>query len=284
MTTTHPIKIRSSVFFALLVAGCGGQTNTTTPTPAPASPTDFGGALAHAICANVGPCCARSNRPFTEKNCEDVLGKVYIGRSDTFAKHYDRGAAQTCLNGVATSASECDFSSSAPAANACKSIAGSSAERVKLGEPCNGTCVEDGTGTSCFSEARVSVSGDGGLTSSGSAPASGSCFMNDGLYCDGNSNSCATQRATGSACQSSEECKDGFCGPNGACSPKAKEGAECTSYDTCAAGLFCDGSRCTKLSNEGESCASSEQCATGSCRQGTCTSSTDDFLTAACVP
>jgi hypothetical protein len=282
MTTTLVIWKRSAVSIVLLVAGCGGQTNTTTPTAAPASPTDFPEALAHAICKNVGPCCAQSKRPFTEKNCEDVLGKAYEGKLDTFTKNYDRTAAQNCLNAIGTSASECNFSSSSAAATACNSVAGSSAGRAKLGEPCDTTCVDTGGSTSCFSGAYISVSSDGGVTRSPSV--SGSCFMNDGLFCDGNSNSCATQHSIGSACLSNEECKDGFCGENGTCSPKSKEGGQCTSDDACADGLFCDGSSCARLRGPGESCTDFTQCADGTCNQGTCTDSSAGLLSVFCVP
>lgn len=90
-----------------------------------------------------------------------------------------------------------------------------------------------------------------------------------GLYCDGESNVCATQLAQDADCVGNE----GECGPTNicrsdhTCQPPGETGAECGAASDCVDGLYCGFSelQCVPLEPNGNECVWDPMCASGHC-------------------
>jgi hypothetical protein len=146
------------------------------------------------------------------------------------------------------------------------------------GEPCNGTCHTYPDGSSeCGSTGSA---GTGGGT--GGPVASGTCRVEEGLYCDSATSKCVALLVAGAPCSVSDVCAAGaYCKcaggtgcfeGGGVCSPREPAGASCTSNETCAEGAGCDfdAQLCVTLKSDGEACTEDGQCASRRCSSGAC--------------
>lgn len=81
----------------------------------------------------------------------------------------------------------------------------------------------------------------------------------------------------GASCETTGECSEGWCGPEGTCKPFQKEGEACSvEVVSCTPGVRCalqrDGSHlCETFRSEGASCGSNLQCSSIRCEDDTCT-------------
>jgi hypothetical protein len=271
-------------------AGCGGSTSSGSGSGSVAR-SDLPDALARTICANVGPCCQSAGKPFDQGKCQTVLSQIYkSAQPQADAGAYNAQASGPCLDAVGAAVQKCNFGKGAtPASAACEGVFGSSRSgtKGKAGDPCDTTCTETGSSSSCSSFGSGSRSGVDAATSA-TPVARVTCYTNDGVYCDSGRSVCRAQVAIGAACSSDEACVASWC-QRGKCAAFLGEGGGCNgSSRACLAALYCDyaANTCSKKKADGAACQISSECQSESCRTQKCASSssvTDSFLALACT-
>jgi hypothetical protein len=134
------------------------------------------------------------------------------------------------LGGACTSTSECtqpasgrvtcSFDLATQTSGICTLYPGT--PRVALGQFCGATCVTDGTDTLCMSQNSLP------------GPDAGSCYTDDGLYCDPETLTCAATPQVGEECFTTVFCAAGArCGSSAVCEALKADGQPCAGSDEC---------------------------------------------------
>ena len=283
---------------AAVLAACSGKTDA-----APVAEADFATQLAHAVCDNIGPCCAKAQLTYDKSACASSAIAALQGDFDRRKKEgatYDATAAGQCVAQYQGIASSCSNDSTTDTLAACRRVyAGSKA----LGEACTTTseCRLPAEGSVACWQA---VSSNGTLASQGTCvgfrPAQkgdacmglgalppgvttvGDCNFNDksAFYCD-SASICQPRVAIGQACPTNSfgACVEGGQCVDGVCASAPKLGESCT-FGKCAGESFCDFSstKCTAKRKAGEACDQSAACVSGNCSGKKCV---DGWLTSA---
>lgn len=291
--------LRRAAFFTLvalgslsLAGGCSGSTTDgggSTPVPADQFVTRF----IDAVCNNIGSCCQQSGFAYDAAGCK-ALGQAEFKQpvSESPSVVYDPNAAGDCIAAVQKAATSCgafDFDSSAceailkgtlqagavcASSEECADPAGGNAycdvpldatsgkcvveTRGKSGESCGSTCTDHGDGSSdCM----------GSTQWTGQA----SCYVNDGLYCNG---TCQPVIPVGQPCEVDGCAMGAYC-QAGTCTAFPSAGEPCADGYLCGDASYCDpGGTCQSEKAKGQSCASDEECSTHRCDAGLCSTDT----------
>ena len=291
------VAVRGSLGGALLAAAlasaCSGSTD---PGPASSGPVPkdrFASEAAAAICDNIGPCCSREGYAHDAAACRNQYAAFIAQVLLTGNVSYDAAAAGECLAVLRQVAQSCG---EMPDDNAClRVVAGTLgpgeactrssecaapeggrascrddrcevAVRAKLGEACSGTCAREGSGVSC------SFSGP-------SAETSGTCYVDDGLYCAETSFKCERVARLNEPCDGWRGCEGGAWCNGGVCVAQSAAGGPCASSEDCQAGLDCDWERqqCAAPQPDGSACVDGSSCASERCKDGKCAPSGGEF-------
>jgi hypothetical protein len=259
---------------------------------------DLARLLADALCNNIGPCCAEAGFPFDSAQCHATAEtglRSEIDRSRTANVTYNASAARTCLDAYTATIKACH--DEREIGSACKNVftgtlqpgqtctseaecapgascrptgdggasqcAGSTLVRGKLGDGCNATCTDDGSGGGSCSASGSSTGGPVGQAT---------CYTNDGLYCD-DTHICATMPAQNQPCTTNTICAgEAYC-DNGLCAAKHTSGSCGQLNDGCASTAYCDTAtqQCQLRKSTGAVCTISNECpTTDTCNNATC--------------
>lgn len=261
--------------------GCGGTTESAGGHPA-VSQSELPQAIAQTICQNIGPCCQAAGLPLDPSKCTTVLTQTYKSvLPEADGGTYDSTASGPCLDSIRATVAQCQFNGTGPASEACSPLFDRQGSHRNAGDPCDETCTRNGSSVGCSGFAS---SGTGGAPA-----ASGTCYTNDGLYCDHQTSVCKSQSAVGATCTYDEECAHGYC--QGTCQALLSEGTSCDALsfnNRCVEGLHCDSTTnmCAQPGPEGAACRYSTDCATRHCdnvSQKCAAEQNTQYLTLACA-
>lgn len=238
--------------------------------PAPLARADLAPGFAQLQCTELADCCAQQSLTLDDASCETqvtgILQMIYAMYAKTTT--YDSVAAAECLQAWPTVTSCGQRKPGVEPPEVCQRVF---VGHAKPGGPCNvvddcqkpaggsvtcrfasmaedeapsGTCVVQ-QHAKLGEDCQTSCSGFGcAVDPEPTSPgyASGLCFQEDGLYCDGTHH----------------------------CVSVVPTGAACTYSDVCAGGGYCADGQCHALLAEGEACRNNETCRTGACVDGVC--------------
>jgi hypothetical protein len=322
------------------LGACGGSDGSTASTDPTVSDRDFASQYADIVCGGQKDCCTRGGQGFEEAACHSqVLADIQKvqARAAKVSASYDPQRGSACLDllrhsydvckkatnqtreevcsalfhgtaseGTACSGDECGYDAGG-ALLRCARMAPSSAvpftcqpvslvvasigPRGALGEACRDTCSLD------------LVNGEENCHSAlnNASPDAISCYTNDNLYCDGQH--CAARLGGSSACQTSDDCGEGFlcsadhcglspsgCSMKGVCLATPAAGSPCQDDSSCGNDAYCDdpGKACVSRKAIGQPCSESpsscqgalclprrSQCVSGLCELGVCADPAD---------
>ena len=271
---------------------------------APVPGSMLGSALASAYCPPIATCCTSMGIASDVATCTTTLGALVDAEIklnlDNPKIAYDAAAARRCVEAYRAASSACTdralshqvnqacqkvFMGTVPPGGGCASSAecvppaagyvscdtavcvvqtdsfGTSSVHAKVGEPCSGTCSGDENSSSCSG------------TASTGAPAAGSCWVEDGLFC-GTDNTCQAAPKIGQPCGNYNYCEAaGFC-QGAVCAADTATG-ECTYGEGCLPTSYCDTTtaspfHCAPRKANGEACNDDSECVGGQCEQDHC--------------
>ncbi len=281
---------------AVAISACAGSSEDTA-SGSPSSRDELAGAMAKALCANIGGCCSAKQYAYDEAKCTSLMTTFYgsllpdVGSTAT----YDPQKGGDCVAEMSAAAKTCGTSSpgadsacatmfvgSTPPGGTCGTmwdcapVAGGVNEcwfegkdgetgtcvftpRGKAGDPCGSTCTDRPGDEEC---------GLVGKPDTTQSTQKAACYTNDGLYCSlalGSSTySCAPIAKLGGACTTSDGCEgEAFCNA-GKCEKPLPLGSPCSFGARCEGG-YCDSKTktCQPSKALGEPCDLSEQCGEG---------------------
>jgi hypothetical protein len=238
---------------ALLLGACGTQPNSVRE-------DEFAGALAEAICTNIGPCCEKSQIGHVGPSCADQVRRIWspdLQRARKAHLVYDARAAARCVAESREQVVACQTFKEfvdEPTPSCADVYRGG---KVALGDECASPwdCAESSAGrVSCHYSLRE-----------------------ERLFCAiretvgiGEKPEARSETHTYSECESSLiQDSDGYC------RERPKLGEPCTGFnDPCEFGAVCDGlntEKCVVPLPTGSACDDSLQCEGFWCNEGRCT-------------
>ena len=266
----------------------------------PVAATALGSTLANAYCPSIAACCASAGIAQDVSTCTTTLRTQLEAEINLELGNpkiaYDPAAAGRCVEAYRAAASACTdrvlsdqidqlckvFSGTVPPGSACAASKectspatgyvscdtavcvvhpdsfSSDSVHAKAGEPCSSTCSGNSNGSGCSGTASSTVSG--------------SCWLDDGLYCAAD-NTCQASPKIGQPCADNNYCEAaGHC-QSGTCVADTATG-ECTTTDGCLTTSYCDTSssppHCTPRKANLAACNNDEECLGGQCEQDHC--------------
>ncbi|HEY0469707.1 MAG TPA: hypothetical protein VGC79_36205 [Polyangiaceae bacterium] len=249
---------------------------------------DLSGRLVHAVCDNIGACCASAAIHFDLATCQlNAPGSIdfFLKDGQSPSVEYDSAAGARCLAAYQSLLETC----SPITAEAQQACAGLFSGTLRVGQPCSsaGECAKPSPGEGVYCAGRDSGPtvctvfptahaqlGDhcAGTCDSeegciGSAPSNTICFREDGLECDPLAFKCRRPAAIGTECGGSDgQCAiDAFCNENSICEAPRTSGACQSSQVKCSVASYCKAGQCSPKELAGTPCRYSEECAGGYC-------------------
>lgn len=281
--------------------GSGGGSGSSSGFGQPVPIDDLAEEYARALCDSFGPCCAQVGLSYDAAACRElwemfVQGAIVEPVQNGTAT-YDSAAAGQCLASVAEAAGQCNLDAAGPECEdivqgtvpeggscttdlECQPPPAGDADcddgtcvpdpRGTVGDTCKWTCEESGSATSCWGSGTVEIGA--------------SCYRNDGLYCDADSNTCQPLLQSGEqGCgYDSDSCVTGAYCSEDTCNPVKGAGSDCSFSYECEATLYCSEQVCAPKKAVGELCDDYDACADGQCHEGVCEVEPDFFLQMIC--
>ena len=295
-------RIRALLTVGAALYGCSSPSEGDgTSSSGPVSQSGLPAQFAQALCPGMAACCQAHNFAHDDATCEQsvegTLNAALLARQNLKVS-YDPSAAGRCLDaymnsfktcadpgrtvteachaiwvgtvdlgGACTESQECKDTPSADAsctAGVCTvDPLGQKPARAQAGEPCSGTCTENGSGYSC--------SGFGGTSTT-----AGSCYTNDGLGCDRTTTKCTPLPTLGQPCDVENGCATGaYC--NGSVCVAQQSSGPCTVDAACTAESYCSFNTtapqpggCLPKKADGSPCGSQLECQANHCQNGVC--------------
>ena len=268
-------------------SGQSGAPNGTVPH------ADFASTFAPSYCNSIQNCCSRSG--YDSSTCQSSLQAQLNAALVTAAANpkiaYDSAAAARLVNAVVALNTGCTDHTLLHAANVAwdqifkgtvesGGSCGSSQDCISPDAgyaTCNAGICTLGSSTGAFDGPRATLGQSCGSTCSGDANSStcngngtsASCWINDGIYCNGNT--CAAVPSIGQPCGGGSYCEiAGHC-ESGRCVADTATGA-CSSNDACVSTSYCDftARACTPKKANGATCNQGGECTGGQCEQDVC--------------
>ena len=289
-------------------AGCSGSSSDAGSSAAAGASAAAGlvtlqelpGRLVHAVCDNIGACCASAAIHFDLATCQlNAAARIdFVLQAGAYPNvEYDPAGGARCLAAYESLLTTCR-PISIEALHACEGLFRGT---LRVGQPCSraAQCAKPSSGEGAY--CGSSDASDGGPTvctafptahaqlgdhcagtcdtedrCSGSAASNTICFRQDGLECDLLSFKCRKPAAIGQECGGSRGmCAiDAFCNENSICEAPRTSGSCQISDVKCAATSYCKAALCSPKELDGTPCMYSEECAGGHCSAldgtGTC--------------
>ncbi len=274
--------------------GCGGSSPAPEPSAEPGSVSlqELPGQLVHAICDNIGACCASAAIHFDLATCQlnaaAFVGQLLVdGKSPSIS--YDSAVGARCLAAYDSLIKACSpmardelkaceglFTGTLPVGHACSTTHECAKPSPGESAAC-GSSSSDSQATVCtaytIAHAQLGDKCAGTCHTedrcSHSAPSNEICFTQDGLQCDPLEYVCRRLGAVGEACGGSDgECvPDALCNDHQICEALATSGPCQKIYALCSATSYCEPTTryCTPRQPDGAPCQYAEECIGGLC-------------------
>jgi hypothetical protein len=296
-------RIRALLWVGAALHGCSSPSEGTGTAPSgPVSQSGMPAQFAQTLCPGMAACCQAHNFAHDDATCkqsvEGTLNAALVARQNLKVV-YDPNAAGRCLDAYTNAFSACadpgrtvtdachgiwvgtvDVGGACTESQECKDTPSANAScsqgrctvdplgqkpaRAQSGEPCIGTCTENGSGYSCSSFA-------------GSSTTAGSCYTNDGLGCDRTTAKCTPLPILGQPCDVENGCATGaYC--NGSVCVAEQSSGPCTVSAACTAESHCTfttnptgtSGSCLPKKADGSPCGSQLECQGDHCQNGLC--------------
>jgi hypothetical protein len=285
-------------------AGCSPSNSGGPADGTPVSLDQFPARFAGVVCDTVGPCCKAASVAYDAATCKTAVtsfAQRVVSMNTAPRTTYDAAAAGACLSAVQTTLESCInfddsstgvacahiFVGSVPLGGACLADSDCAADgscasdpndptsavcvpahnetvHAKAGEACGSSCVQLKDSVTECTSGPIAAGGSTG----GSAPATSSCYAEDGLFCSSQTQVCETLVPIGEACADRGCVPGSFC-DLGKCMAQLDSGPCTGSTEACSAKSYCDGTsrQCLPRLADGSPCEISEECSSDECSE-----------------
>jgi len=293
-------RVLSKVVIVGMAAGmlsisCGGDSSSKNPPTTTSSSSSAASKIAAAVCGSASACCKAVSKSFTQSKCESGVESAVSAVIGADAG--PTTSADACVKAITAAVKKCDFTDWSFGSDACTAFFGAHlSAHAAEGDDCDRACTLIPTASGISLGGSIVAPECVPIDPTAVPPKTpvGSCFTNDGLFCDPDTKKCAAQVQIGATCAVDAACAGSYC-KHGTCtdlvtpvpdaSSCAASPASCCSASkrACQLGAFCDAdvSLCKTNHPDNVTCNFDAECLSGHCGGNVCAAS-QPLLDAAC--